>query len=151
MKMNSLSILQLALFSCTKCLHVNTYMYHTHPPQLAVIIHYSPSLYNSTSTAVPARYLMVEHRSTHMTKPPIKTCTVFRTSCRTSGNKPVYQWRIQAYFRLIKTGQLRARAHNCPVLMNLKYAGSATVYRAKEYVARLINAHVQYVRTHIFK
>ena len=36
------------------------------------------------------------------------------------------QWRIQAYFRLIKTGQLRARAHNCPVLMNLKYAGSAT-------------------------
>ena len=28
----------------------------------------------------------------------------------------------RAYFRLIKTGQLWARAHNCPVLMGLKYA-----------------------------
>ena len=27
-----------------------------------------------------------------------------------------------AYFRFIKTGQLWARAHNCPVLMSLKYA-----------------------------
>ena len=46
--MNSLSIPQLALFLVPNAL--NTYMYHSHPPQLAVIIHYSPSIYDSIST-----------------------------------------------------------------------------------------------------
>ena len=42
-----------------------------------------------------------------------------------------------AYFRLIKTGQLRARAHNCPVLMNLKYGVKKIVQGTSYEVSRV--------------
>ena len=47
------------------------------------------------------------------------------------------QWQIQAYFRLIKTGQLWARAHNCPVLINLKYGVKKIVQGTSYEVSRV--------------
>ena len=120
------------LMHINTCTHVYHYTYHTctHIHNTHTQTHrmfcydQTQSLPFNTMECMLVGSIHTTHQLLHVLDLYILDCLLKVALPRPLRSRNLLQMTVAdpAYFRFIKTGQLWARAHNCPVLMSLKYA-----------------------------